>query len=90
MSISKEAAAAATDLTSLQIIELLNIIRLAKIVTPDLVTPELIQREGELSEILTSKLDPPLLTPEEELEEIKKHEAAAAALRNIYGDLIKF
>ena len=62
--ISKEAAAAAEDLTISQIRELLNMVQLIRRITPELVTPELIQREGELSEILTLKLKPQTPTPE--------------------------
>ena len=62
--ISKEATAAAADLTTSQIRELLNMILLVKRITPELVTPELIQREVELSEILTQKMEPKAPTPE--------------------------
>ena len=62
--ISKEAAVAAEDLTISQIRELLNMVQLIRRITPELVTPELIQREIELSEILTLKLEPEAPTPE--------------------------
>ena len=42
--ISNEAAAAAANLTISQIRKLLDIVKLVKIVTPELVTPELIEK----------------------------------------------